>query len=114
MKISQDVVKGLAKAARSQGVVEELDGPDGAKIQAYYLEDVTVSFLTGAKPSLYGISFETLGKEFTIISSLDLLISLPKDEDDSDEVFEIEDAGVVEHIETYLRWRTVALEKFNI
>jgi hypothetical protein len=114
MKISQDVVKRLAKAARSQGVAEVLDGPDGAKIQAFYLEDVTVSFVAGERPSLYGISFETLGKEFTIVSSLDLLISLPKDDDDSDEVFEIEDADVVAHIEEYLRWRTVALEKFNI
>jgi hypothetical protein len=75
---------------------------------------VTVSFVAGERPSLYGISFETLGKEFTIVSSLDLLISLPKDDDDSDEVFEIEDADVVAHIEEYLRWRTVALEKFNI
>ena len=114
MKISQDVVKGLAKAARTYGVSEDIEGPENQKIQAFYLDDVTVSFNLGDRASLYGVSFETLGKEFTIIASLDLLISLPKGDDSEDEIFEIEDAGVVAHIEEYLRWRTVALEKFNI
>lgn len=113
MKISQDVVRDLAKVARSQGVAEEIEGPDGQKIQSFFLEDLTVSFLMGDKTSLFGISFEALGREFTIIASLDLLVSLPT-EDGGDEVFEIEDADVLAHLETYLRWRTVALEKFNI
>lgn len=113
MKISQDVVKNLAKAARSKGVSEKLDGPDGQVIQAFYLEDVTVSFVLGDRPALYGISFEVLGKEFTIIASLDLLMSLPKEEG-KEQVFELNDAGILAHIEEYLRWRTVALEKFDI
>lgn len=114
MKISQDVVRGLAKAVRSHGVTDELEGPDGQTIQAFYLEDVTVSFIQAEKPSLYGISFEAIGKEFTIIANLDILISLPKGEDEDEEVYELDDAGVVAHLEDYLTWRTVALEKFNI
>lgn len=114
MKISQDIVKELARAVRSQGVSEEIEGVDGKTVQAFYLEDVTVSFIKGDRPTLYGVSFEALGKEFTIIDSLDLLISLPKNEADDEDVYEIEDAGVLAHIEEYLRWRTIALEKFNI
>lgn len=114
MKVSQEIVKGLARVARNQGVAEEIEGPDNQTIQAFYLEDVTVSFVLAEKPTLYGLSFEVLGKEFTILPTLDLLVSLPKVEDDDDEIYEIEDSGVIAHIEEYLKWRTVALEKFNI
>lgn len=114
MKISHDVIKGLARAARSQGVAEELDGPEDQKIQAFYLEDFTVSFLQGERPSLYGVSFEALGKEFTILANLELMMSLPKEEENEDEIYEISDPDVVAHLEDYLRWRTIALEKFNI
>lgn len=115
MKISQDVVKNLVKAVRTHGLADDIDGPEGQPIDAYYLEDLSVSFLAGDRPSLYGISFEAIGREFTILPTLELIVTLPQAEGEAeDEAYELDDAEVVAHIEAYLRWRTVALEKFNI
>jgi len=115
MKITASVVKALAKAVRAQGVVNESETAEGKKLQAYYLEDMTLSFIIGddGRQSLYGLSFEAIGKEFSIISSLDLLVSLPSEEDDEESVYDINDSDFLAHIEEYLRWRTVMLEKFD-
>lgn len=113
MKISAKTVKRFATAVRTEGVVEEIDSEDGEKLQVFHLEDVTLSFTVGDKKSLYGILFEAIGREFTLTSSLDLLVSLPQ-ENGEEGVFEVEDSELLEHIEKYLEWRSVALETFHI
>lgn len=116
MKISQDVVKALAKAAREHGVGDTLEGPNNTKIQAFFLEDFTVSFSVDqqGKTSFHGLSFEVLGKEFTVIPSLELLVSLPSDDGEDEEAYELDEEAIVKHIELYLLWRKDALEKYGI
>lgn len=116
MKISQDVLKSVAKAAREHGVEDVLEGPNGTKIQAFFLEDFTVSFSINdqGKTSFHGLSFEVLGKEFTVIPSLELLVSLPTEDGEDEEAYELDEEAIVKHIELYLTWRKDALEKYGI
>lgn len=112
MRVSQEIIRELAKSIREHGIKEDITGPDNARITAFYLEDMTVSFITDEKTSLYGISFETLGKEFTILPSLELVVQLPAS-DTEDDVYEIEDPALFKALEDYLRWRVRILKDFT-
>lgn len=114
MKIPSATVKNLAKAVREKAVFDDVDGIDEQKVRAYFLEDITVSFILGEKPTFFGISFEAIGREFTILQNLDILVSLPEENEEGEEAYEINDEKTVKLLNDYLVWRTTALETVGI
>lgn len=114
VKIEATVVKRLTKAVREQNVVDDIVGPTGQQLRAYYTPDITVSFDRGSSPAFFGATFELFGQEFTILPDFEILVSLPKGDDASDEIYSLSDEELVHHVEAYLLWRTEALERFSI
>jgi len=114
MKLPADTVKNLTKIVREKGIAEDVDGENGQKLRVFFLEDITTSFLLNEKPTFFGISFEAIGREFTILQSLDLLVSLPEENEEGEAAYEINDEKTMGILNEYLVWRTKALETVGI
>lgn len=111
MKVSREAVQLLIMSMRKNVEPETVD--TGAQLLTLYrLDDVVVSFTQSVPEAFYGITFEALGQDFSIINSLDLLVSGENDEGD-DETFLVEDDVLLERLEEFLAWRTKTLDTFG-
>ena len=82
------------------------------KLKVYYLDDVTLTFSVSDKPSFFGLMFEALGRNFTVLGSLDLIVS-GEAEEGEENAFIVEDDRLLELIREYLLWRLKVLEAFE-
>ncbi len=108
MKISLDAVKTLARASRSKLSPEDVENEEGETVRIYSLEDFTISFLIEDKPKFFGLTFNALAQEFTVLSSLDLLVFITDNEGEA--AYEIEDEDTIRSLENYVLWRASMLE----
>lgn len=104
MKVDKKIVVEFLKAVRRNFAPDEV-----GENNAYYMDDATVLLATDNK--LVGVSFETLGQSFNILSTLDLIMVI---DDDSDESYVVDDEGMLELIESYLSWRTKVLMELEL
>lgn len=111
MKVSKEVVLDLVKAVRAKVEPETIDA-GSQKLSVYYLDDITVSFTQTERQDFYGLMFEALGRDFSIINNLELLVTGENDEGD-EEVFIVEDENLVEELSSFLRWRTGVLDRLG-
>ena len=113
MKISKDVAKLIIDSVRSNVKPSTVSGADGAKMNAYYLDDATVSFtLKNNKEVFFGASFEMLGKDFHIINTLDALVV--NSEGPEEQVYLVDDEAFIKVIENFFTWRMSALNTMNV
>lgn len=103
MKIDPNILKGLIKSIKSNYSSEKLELDDDTVLYIYSIEDFTLSFTEERK--FFGMTFEILGREFSLLSNGDLLVSI-EDEDDEAEAYSIEDPSLVKYINDYFVWRT--------
>lgn len=109
MKISSETIKKLAQAVKAKAMTEDLEDSDGNTIRAYFLQDLTLTFkVTNGRSTFYGLNFQTVGRQFTILQNLELLTTFV--EDGVNKVFEVADQPFLNAIENYLRWRATSLE----
>ena len=117
MKFSREVVRPLALAAKKHGVGDSMLGLQGERIQSFFLEDFSVSFSLNPetkKPSFYGLSFEVLGKSFTVLSDYEILVTLPSEDGESEESYALDDPDLIEYLERYVAWRGELLERHGV
>lgn len=104
MKVDKKIVVEFLKAVRRNFAPDEV-----GENNAYYMDDATVLLTTDNK--LVGIAFETLGQSFNILNTLDLLMSV---DDDTDDTYIVDDEGMIDLIEGYLSWRTKVLFELEL
>ncbi len=113
MKIAQSTVKGISSAIREQGEHQPLS--DGSEV--YLLEDASISFGPDGQGKLVfkGLSFEMAGREFHVLSNLDLVLSEESLESAGEnDVYSIEDERLVALADEYLLWRTRLLGELGL
>lgn len=104
MKVDKKIVVEFLKAVRRNFAPDEV-----GENNAYYMDDATVLLTPDNK--LVGIAFETLGQSFNILNTLDLLMSV---DDDTDDTYIVDDEGMIDLIEGYLSWRTKVLFELEL
>lgn len=114
MKLPLSTIKTLARALHKQLKPEELTLENGSKLQVFTLEDITMSFTKAEKPSFFGLSFTVLARDFSVLSTLELLVSLPSEDGEDEEVFEINDEKIGASLNQFLLWRATMLETNGI
>ena len=111
MKVAKEAVSGLVKAMRAAVEAESVEvGPQ--TLTVYFLDDVTLSFTQTERQDFYGLTFEALGRDFSVINNLELLVTSENDEGDEVGLI-VEDGELVALLEDFLRWRTRTLEVFG-
>lgn len=111
MKISKEPVMEIIKAVRSIVEPEVIEAPL-QDLSVYYLDDITLSFTTTERADFYGLMFEALGRDFSIINNLEVLFSAENDEGD-EESFSLESPELIKHLEDFLRWRAEVIRSFG-
>lgn len=111
MKIAREVVLDLIKATRKVAEPENVATP-GQELTVYFLDDITLSFTKGEKVDFYGLTFEALGRDFSIINNLEVLVAGENDEGD-EEGFIVEDEQLLTHLADFLQWRIRVMETFG-
>lgn len=86
---------------------------DGASIVAHFLDDITVMFTTGDKPSFYGITIDVLGRTFHISNDLRVMIEDTAEEDPNNKVFLLDDDRLIDFLDDFINLRTKLLETFG-
>lgn len=113
MKISQSTAKNISAAIRERGERQPLN--DGSEV--YLLEDASLTFAPDGqgKSTFRGLSFEMAGREFHVLSNLDLVISEESLESPGEsDVYSIEDERLLGLADEYLNWRTMLLSELGI
>jgi len=114
VKIAKDVVGKLIVAVQKEAEPLTVDA-EGEALLAYYLDDLSVTFTPGEKPVFYGLIFEALGQEFSVLGNLDVLIAVPSEEvEDETDALVIADESFIAKLEEFLSWRTSMLENFSV
>lgn len=111
MKVSKETTLELVKAIRSRVEPETVDA-GAQKLTVYFLDDITLSFTQTERQDFYGLTFEALGRDFSIINNLELLVTGENDEGD-EEGFIVEDEKLVTLLEEFLAWRVKTLSLFG-
>lgn len=111
MKVAKDKVLPLLHLIKSTIEEEILETPK-QELSVFFLDDITLSFTREEKPIFYGLTFEALGRDFSVINNLEVLVAAENDEGD-EEGYLVEDEALVELLNEFLGWRTKVLEKFG-
>ena len=111
MKLEKSSLPPLVRAVR-QASEPELVTNEGESFQVFYLDDLTLSYSGSEKPTFFGLTFEALGRDFTVLANLDILVG-DLNEEGEDEVYLVEDEALVGLLQEYLAWRTAVLEKLG-
>lgn len=111
MKVSKEVTMSLIRSIRSKVEPETVDAGT-QNLTVFFLDDITLSFTQTERQDFYGLTFEALGRDFSIINNLELLVIAENDEGD-EEGFIVEDELLVSKLEKFLALRTEILDEFG-
>ena len=111
MKISKDLTLELIKSVRGKVEPETLPAAT-QELSVYFLDDITLSFTKNDRQDFYGLTFEALGRDFSIINNLEVLVTAENDEGD-EEGFIVEDEVLLGLLEDFISWRIKVLKNFG-
>lgn len=114
MPVSSDLVKSMVSLLMKAGTSERHRDESGADLIVVRLNDLMVSLEErNGKKAFYGMVFEALGQDFTILPGGDVLIQAVNDETGDVDTLEVNDDEFIELLEKFLEWRKQALEVLN-
>lgn len=111
MKISKELTLDLIKIIRDK-VEAEIVSTEEQSLSVYFLDDITLSFTQTERKDFYGLTFEALGRDFSVINNLEVLVTAENDEGD-EEGFIVEDEVLIGLLEEFLTWRIKVLKDFG-
>lgn len=112
MKVPQPLVRQFLSVVRDN-FPHEIVADDDKKIKVYHGDDIKVVFGVEKNERFIGASFETLGRDFHILSDLELIISEDNEEGEK-ETFIVTDMGFFNTIVEFLKWRIKTIETLKI
>lgn len=112
MKISQSVVKELALYLQANTPAVAVS-EEGQIFQAHRWDEVTVTFRDGPTRPFHGLLFDALGRLFAVNGEGQLLMPTVNEAGQTIRIETVNDARLVELMESYLSWRLTVFRSFQ-